>query len=77
MLTNLGGTYALLGEPRRAIDFYEQALVIAREIGDRGGEGHTLLNLGGAYAALSETRRAVDYYEQAPRHRPRNWRPAR
>ena len=32
--------YADLGELRRAIEFYEQGLVIEREIGDRRGEGN-------------------------------------
>ena len=35
----------------RAIEFHEQALAIAREIGDRRGEGSWLGNLGNAYAA--------------------------
>ena len=33
-LANLGTTYCNLGEERRAIEFYEQWLAIAREIGD-------------------------------------------
>ena len=50
---------------RRAIEYYEQALLISREIGDRRGEGHWLGNLGIAYAALGEVRRAIEHYEQA------------
>jgi tetratricopeptide (TPR) repeat protein len=45
-LGNLGNVYADLGENRRAIQFYEQRLQIAREIGDRRGEGIALANLG-------------------------------
>ena len=56
--------YADLGDARRAIEFYEQALAIAREIGDRRGEGNALGNLGIAYADLGETRRAIEFYEQ-------------
>ncbi|MFN8466307.1 MAG: tetratricopeptide repeat protein [Caldilineaceae bacterium] len=63
-LNRLGLAYADLGEPRRAIDLYEQYLAIAREIGDRRGEGAALGNLGLAYAALGEPRRAIDLYEQ-------------
>ena len=37
-LGNLGLAYADLGEPRKAIAFYDRDLVIAREIGDRRGE---------------------------------------
>ncbi len=64
-LNDLGNAYAALGEPRRAIELYEQALVILREIGDRRGEGNALGSLGLAYAALGETRRAIELYEQA------------
>jgi len=39
-------------------------LKIAREIGDRRGEGNALGNLGNAYAALGETKRAIEFYEQ-------------
>ena len=35
--------------PRKATGFYEQQLVIAREIGDRMGEGNALGNLGIAF----------------------------
>ncbi len=64
-LNNLGLAYADLGQPRRAIEFYQQALAIAREIGDRRGEGIRLGNLGNAYADLGQPRRAIEYYEQA------------
>ncbi len=41
-----GEAYNDLGEPRKAIEYYEQALKISREIGDRRGEGKDLGNLG-------------------------------
>ena len=50
---------------RRAIELYEQALTIDREIGDRSGEAADLGNLGDGYAALGEMRRAIEFYEQA------------
>ena len=55
----------MLSEPRKAIEYYEQALDIAREIGDRRGEGADLGNLGNAYSDLGEARKAIEYYEQA------------
>ena len=64
-LGNLGLACAELGETRRAIEHYEQALAISRDIGDRHGEGSDLGNLGNAYAELGETRRAIEHYEQA------------
>ena len=47
-----------------AIQFYEQCLTIAREVGDRRSEGNALGNLGSAYKSLGETRRAIQFYEQ-------------
>ena len=64
-LGNLGLAYAALGDARRAIDYYEQALAIDREIGDWRGEGVDLANLGNAYTDQGDARRAIDYYEQA------------
>ncbi len=60
-----GTPIAQLGDVRRAIGYYEQALAIHREIGDRRGEGNDLGNLGGAYLQLGDARRAIGYYEQA------------
>ena len=54
-----------MGEPRKAIEYYEQELKISREIGDRCGEGAILGNLGLAYNHLGESRKAIEYYEQA------------
>ena len=62
---NLGNASAALGDMRKAIEFYEQGLVIAREIGDQHGEGASLGNLGIAYAALGEARKAIEFHEQA------------
>jgi tetratricopeptide (TPR) repeat protein len=49
----------------RAIQYYEQGLPIAREIGDRGDEGSHLANLGSACYCLGQVERAVEHYEQA------------
>ena len=49
----------------RRSSFYEQRLAIAREIGDRRGEGSALGNLGNAWADLGETRKAIELYEQS------------
>ncbi len=63
-LGNLGGAYALLGEPRRAIEYYRQHLPIARELGDRRSESAVLGNLGSAYFDLGELRQAIEHLEQ-------------
>ncbi|MBN1887558.1 MAG: tetratricopeptide repeat protein, partial [Thermoflexales bacterium] len=64
-LNDLGNVYRDLGDAHRAIEFYEQSLVITREIGDRRGEGQTVNNLGNAYSNLGDARRAIEFYEQS------------
>jgi tetratricopeptide (TPR) repeat protein len=62
---SLGLAYRDMGEPRKAIEYYEQAQKIAREIGYRRGEGYHLGNLGNAYRNLGEPRKAIEYLDQA------------
>jgi CHAT domain-containing protein/lipopolysaccharide biosynthesis regulator YciM len=47
-----------------ALQSWEQALKIYREIKDREGEGKALGNLGIAYASLGDYPKAIDYYQQ-------------
>ena len=61
----LGLCYTHLGDYRRAIDLHTQALAIARETGDHGGEGVQLGNLGLCYHKLGEYRQAIDLHTQA------------
>ena len=49
----------------KALDTYQQALVIRREVGDRSGEGTTLNNIGVIYDARGQMDEALDYYQQA------------
>ncbi len=54
-----------MGEVEKAIGYHEQALVIAREIGNRRREGRVLCNLGHAYARLGEVEKASALLQQA------------
>ncbi len=45
----LGFVYDDLGQKQEALTYYEQALAIFGQVGDRGGEGVTLWNLGAFY----------------------------
>ena len=48
----------------QALQSFQQALIIAREVGDRAGEANTLSNIASAYAAQGLTDRArATYYE--------------
>jgi tetratricopeptide (TPR) repeat protein len=50
---------------RKAVEKYEEALMQWREIGDRRGEGVTLINIGSVYESLGENQKALEYYNQA------------
>jgi tetratricopeptide (TPR) repeat protein len=63
-LANLGIAYHHLGEVRKAIEFFEQALPVFREIGDRLGEAGALINLCVAYADLGDGRKAIGFGQQ-------------
>jgi tetratricopeptide (TPR) repeat protein len=62
---SLGTMYYYLGDYQKAIEYHEQALVIAREIGDWSEEGADLGNLGIAYYYLGQVEEAIKYYDQA------------
>jgi len=50
---------------REALQSWEQALTIYREIGYRQGEAGSLGNLGNAYVSLGQYHRAIAFYEQS------------
>jgi tetratricopeptide (TPR) repeat protein len=65
ILIGLGSAYEELGDFRRALEFYEQALAAARELHDLRMEGAVLLSLGNNCLDLGEPQQAARYYEQA------------
>ena len=65
LLGTVGLAHYCLAEFEKAIGYFEQALVIARGIGDRRGEGNALGNLGLAYADLGEVQKAIEYLEES------------
>ncbi len=64
-LGQLGMAYHSIGQVEQAISFYQQALIIARELDDRRGEATRLGHLGIAYAHLGHDEDAIEYYQQA------------
>ena len=48
-----------------ALQSWQQALLIYREIKERQGEGKALVNLGLAYHSLGDYRKAIEYYQQS------------
>src|SRR5262249_54605989 len=57
--------YNGLGDRQQALDYYQQALPITREVGDRAGEAATLGNIGAVYDNLGDWQQALAYYQQA------------
>jgi tetratricopeptide (TPR) repeat protein len=53
-----------MGGTQRAIEYYEKALIVVREIDDRQKEENVLRNLGSAYYVIGNARKAMEYYEQ-------------
>ena len=54
-----------LGEYVKAREYYEKALAISMEIGDKQGEGTWYGNLGTVFQSLGEYVKAKEYYEKA------------
>ena len=54
-----------LERPEEAHQYYEQALVIFREVRDRAEEGTTLASLGAIASELGQPKAAREYFEQA------------
>lgn len=67
ILCAVGNVYADIGEVHKAIEYYGQAIAIAREVADASGEGKAQRSLGGAYLSLGEPRRAMEAYDKSYR----------
>ena len=65
MLGTLAAAYYRLAQIEKAIEYYQRALAILKETGDREREGALLGNLGAAYANLGQVEKAIEYYQQA------------
>ena len=59
----LGNAYFLLGQYGKAIEYHTQDLAIAKEVGDRAGEGKAYGNLGANYIKLHQHVEAVSSYK--------------
>ena len=65
ILSNVGASYAHVGEFRRALDYHYRALEMRRAKNDLAGQALTLSNIGNCYYALGEKRKAIIYYNDA------------
>ena len=60
-----GDNHESLGEHQKALDYYAQALRLARKLGDQDLEAYTLIHTGEVYFYLSDYQRAMDFYKEA------------
>ena len=65
VLSSLGGVYAQIGQPQKALEFYNQALPILREVGDRRGEATTLKYIGLIYGEIGQPQKQLELLNQA------------
>ena len=59
-----GPNMSTLGDLRKAIEYHEKDLKVAKEVGDRVGEGNAYGSLGSAYRSLGDFRKAIEYHEK-------------
>ncbi|CAH3159586.1 unnamed protein product [Pocillopora meandrina] len=62
--SNLGNAYQSLGQFKTAIQYHQRHLEIAKEVGDKTGEGRGYGNLGNAYEGLGQFKTAIQYHQR-------------
>lgn len=65
ILCTLGGCYLTLGQASTALESYQQALSLFKEVGNRSAKEVALSNLGFIYQELGQSAQALSYYQQA------------
>ena len=60
---NFGNAYQSQGDFSKAFEHHAQSLAIAKEVGDRAGEGRAYRNLGTCHLYLNEYVKAVAHYK--------------
>jgi len=65
ILQNLGFLYSALGDTKKSLDYYNQALPLNIEVDDKSGQATTLNNIGLVYDTLGRKEEALNYYNQA------------
>jgi tetratricopeptide (TPR) repeat protein len=65
LLLELGMAHFAISEVEMARSYFDEALTLFRQVGDRRDEGNALGNLGVACYSLGQLKRAIGYHEQA------------
>ena len=64
---NLGNAYQNLGSFSKALEHHKEHLTMAKEVGDRAGEGKAYGNLGNAYQSQGGFSKAIEYHRRRRR----------
>lgn len=64
-LSNIGYNYKNQGQVTKALDYYNQALILQKEITDREGIANTYNNIGMIYDNLGLVKKALNYFHDA------------
>jgi len=64
-LQGIGLVYVLQSDNPKALEYYNQALVIVRDLNNAYGEAILLSSVAGVYSNLGEKQKAIQYYNQA------------
>ena len=64
-LNNIGAVHNTLGQSEKALNYYNQALLITRQINEPSEEAKLLNNIGGVYQASGAIKQALAYFNQA------------
>lgn len=62
---NLGNATYALGQYAKALEYYQQSLSVARQLGDYKVEVSSLNSLGNTYDSLGQYQKAIEFYRQA------------
>ena len=62
--TNLGYAFESQGDFSKGIEYHGQHMAIAKEVGDRAGEGAAYANLGSTYTSSGGVSQAITYHTQ-------------
>ncbi|WP_335226208.1 CHAT domain-containing tetratricopeptide repeat protein [Nostoc sp.] len=65
ILHNIGSDYSLLGENQKALEYFNQGLVIQLEPKHGIVKGNILSGIASVYSGFGDKQKAVDYYNQA------------
>ncbi|MGK7919225.1 MAG: tetratricopeptide repeat protein, partial [Trichodesmium sp.] len=64
-LSKLGEIYSSWENYKKAIEYFQQSLIIYREIKDCYGEANSLSNLGEIYSSWENYEKAIEYFQQS------------